>query len=163
MDEAPIGFGWPPSARDPAAPRIETEVAIAAPRERVFDFVTTPALWHRWHPATLGVSGAPPRPLLAGESVVEHIRAGGRRFDATWMVLACERPALWVIATQAEPGAARIAYTLADASLGCRFRRVLEFRSHRLPWRALDGSLARWVLARQSARALANLKTAVEG
>ena len=155
-------FGWPPHPGERPAPRIDTEIVLAAPCERVFDFVTTPALWHTWHPATAGVADVPTRPLVAGESVVEHIRAGGRRFDATWTVLACEPPSLWVIATDSELGSSRIVYRLAPLAGGCRFRRTLEYRSHRMPWRLFDASITRWVLGRQSARALANLKRALE-
>ena len=42
------------------------------------------------------------------------------------------------------------------------FQRTLAFRSKRLPWRLLDSTLTRWILVRQSARALANLKQVLE-
>jgi hypothetical protein len=40
--------------------------------------------------------------------------------------------------------------------------RTLDFRSKRRPWRALDSTLTCWILARQSSRALRNLKKVIE-
>jgi uncharacterized protein YndB with AHSA1/START domain len=156
-------FGWPPQAvANTALPRVETEIGIACPPERVFDYVTTPALWHTWHPATASVRDVPERPLTTGETMVESIAALGRRFDARWTVLACERPRLWVIATSTGNGDARIVYRIAPSADGCRFHRTLDYRSRRWPYRLLDANVARWLLGRQSARALSNLKQVLE-
>jgi uncharacterized protein YndB with AHSA1/START domain len=35
-----------------ASVRVETAIEIERPPQSVFDYVTTPALWHTWHPAT---------------------------------------------------------------------------------------------------------------
>ncbi len=159
---SPDFFRWPPDANDPTAVRIETGTEIACALERAFDFVTNASLWHTWHPATASVRGVPSRPLVTGDTMLESIRAVGRRFDALWTVLACERPRLWVISTSTENGAARIAYRLEPIATGCRFHRTLEFRSRRWPWRALDRNVACWMLSRQSQRALRNLKMVLE-
>lgn len=137
---------------------IVTEVQLPCDAATAFDLVTNPMQWARWHPATAAVRGVENRPLRLGESVIETIAAGGRRFDATWTVLACEPPRRWVIATASAPGDARIAYELQPEAGGCRFVRTLRFRSHAAPWRWLDRNLTRWLLARQSRRALANLR-----
>jgi uncharacterized protein YndB with AHSA1/START domain len=157
-------FAWPP-VESPGCrwPTIDTRIVIDRACERVFDYATTPALWSTWHPATLAVRDAPARPLAAGETMVEQIRALGLRFDARWTVLACERPALWAIATETPRGDARIVYRVSALDTGSLFRRTLQYRSRHWPWRTLDANLTRWLLARQSARALANLKHVVEG
>lgn len=142
--------------------RIETEIAIARPAEAVFDYVSTPALWHTWHPATVEVRDAPNRPLTVGETALELIAVAGRRDFALWRVTACVRPRRWEIVTDTANGCAHITYDIAPEGGGCRFHRTLEFRSKRWPWRALDGSLTRWLLERQSARALRQLKTVLE-
>ena len=139
-----------------------TEIPIARPPEAVFAFATNPFRWARWHPATHAVRGVSDRPLREGETVTEAIRAAGRAFDATWTVLACEPPRRWVIGTDSAHGEAWIEYTLQPDGHGTRFRRVLRFRSHRWPWRALDSTLMRWALNRQSARALARLRAVLE-
>jgi len=156
-------FDWPPQpASGDAPPCIETAIVIARAPARVFEFVTTAARWHEWHPATVAVREAPDRPLTTGETMVETIAALGRRFYARWTVRACEPPRLWVIATTSADGDARVVYRLSPHEDGTRFERRLEYRSHRWPWCLLDGNLTRWALGRQSARALSNLKRVLE-
>jgi uncharacterized protein YndB with AHSA1/START domain len=154
---------WPPAADEPRLAKIETGIVIARPADVVFAFATNASLWHHWHPATEAVSGVENRPLVVGDTVTESIRAAGRRFSATWTVLACEAPTLWVIATRTGEGDARIVYEVRSEGARSRFIRTLQCRSRRWPWSALDGNLTRWVLARQSERALTNLKQVLEG
>jgi uncharacterized protein YndB with AHSA1/START domain len=142
--------------------RIDSEIDLAVPQVDVFDFVTTPAFWSMWHPATEAVFDTPERPLLYGETVFEKIRAGGRRFTAEWTVIACEAPRLWAIATDTDEGEARLTYRLARSERGTRFVRTLAYRSHYAPQRWFDSSVVRWVLTRQSNKALANLKRVLE-
>ena len=144
------------------AVRIETEIYIERTAAEVFDYVTTPALWHTWHPATVSVRDAPDRPLVVGETMRELIAVAGRRNEAVWTVLVCDAPRRWEIGTDAPAGTAHIVYRIAATSVGCRFQRTLDYRSKGWPWRALDSSLTRWILERQSARALANLKAVLE-
>lgn len=92
----------------------------------------------------------------------ELIAVAGRRDEALWTVQACKSPSLWEIATDTDSGVARIRYKLSSTAAGCRFHRSLEFRSKRWPWRMLDSTLTRWILERQSARALRNLKQVLE-
>lgn len=141
---------------------IRTVIDIARPPAAVFDYVTTPMLWHTWHPATVSVRGAPDRPLGAGETAIETIAVAGRRNDATWTVRTCEPPHRWTIATDAPAGAADIEYRIDAVPGGSRFERTLCFRSKHWPWRALDATLTRWILQRQSAKALRNLKRVLE-
>ena len=136
--------------------RFAQAVVLAAPPQQVFDFVTNAAQWKRWHPATHAVRGAPNRPLGAGEQVAEQIHAGWRDFEAVWTVAACEPPHLWRIETSTPHGASAVTYRLDALGTGCRFERTCEFHS-RGAWRLLDGTVARWMLKRQAARALANL------
>jgi hypothetical protein len=142
--------------------RVETQVEILRAPRQVFDFVSTPALWHTWHPATVEVRNVPNRPLGTGETMLELIAVAGRRDEALWTVLACTPPQLWEIATDTAYGAARIVYRITPTAAGCRFHRTLEFRSKRWPWRMLDSTLLRWMLVRQSSRALYRLKQVLE-
>lgn len=137
---------------------VVTEVDLPCAADEAFAFVTNPSRWSRWHPATRAVRGAPDRPLALGETVVERIGAAGRSFEATWTVRACEPPRRWVIETTSAQGDARVEYQLEPLAGGCRFTRLLWFRSRRAPWRWLDRSLTRRLLARQSRRALGNLR-----
>jgi uncharacterized protein YndB with AHSA1/START domain len=154
---------WPPAPDEPPLVTIESAALIRRPIAAVFNFATNASLWTSWHPATAAVTATPRRPLAAGETVTETIRAGGYRFEATWHVLACEPPTRWVIATAARNGDARIVYELFadDAEGPTRFIRTLAYRSHR-PWSLLDRTLTRRLLERQSDRAIDNLKSVLE-
>jgi len=155
---------WPPAADEPKLTTVDSFELIRRPAADVFEFATNASLWSHWHPATDAVSNTPLRPLGAGEQVTETIRFAGRSFPATWTVLACEPPALWVIATSTPRGDARIVYELrADSPTLTRFFRTLAYRSARWPWTMLDASLIRRALGRQSDHAVANLKRVLEG
>jgi uncharacterized protein YndB with AHSA1/START domain len=142
----------------PRFQRIVHSVVIPASQEKVFDFVTNASQWQLWHPATRSVRDVPRRPLTIGETMVEHIRAAHRSFEATWTVTACERPRLWQIRTKTPLGSSVITYRFAPRDGGsCRFERTCDFHSEGW-WRLLDGNVARWMLGRQASRALTNLR-----
>jgi len=142
--------------------KIDTEIHIDRSPQDVFDYVTTPALWHQWHPATVEVRNVPDRPLRLGETMLELIAVAGRHDRALWTVVSCLPPQSWEIATEAQNGAAHITYTLTEMHGGCRFHRRLTYRSKRWLWRLFDSTLIRWVLVRQSRDALQNLKRILE-
>ena len=155
---------WPPAPDEPVLVTIDSAVLIRRPVAAVFDFATNASFWTAWHPATAAVSATPRRPLVTGDTVTEAIRIGLLRFDAVWTVLACERPTLWVIATRARTGDARIVYSLrADEDAGpTRMIRTLQYRSRPWPLTLFDSNAARWTLERQSDQALDNLKRVLE-
>lgn len=144
-------------AADDSAPCLSTTVVIAAGAQELFAWVTNARQWHRWHPATRSVRETPDRPLVRGDGVTESIRVAGRSFDAHWVVVECEAPRRWVIATDSPHGCAWIEYTLAPDPAGSRFTRQLRWRSHAVWWAWCDRWLTRWILARQSRQALLNL------
>ena len=139
-------------------PRSASRRRSTSPARRArLDYVTAPALWATWHPATVDVRDVPARPITTGES-----SGGGDRSRRPSRAGALDRgsvhPAIVLaVATDTPDGTARIEYHLAAAPRGTRFRRVLAFRSKRLPWRLLDTTFTRWMLERQSRKALRNL------
>jgi hypothetical protein len=50
-----------------------------------------------------------------------------------------------------------VSYELRAENGGTRFQRSCEFASNG-PWSLLDGNVAKWMLSRQAATALANLR-----
>lgn len=136
--------------------RIIHTADIDCPPPQLFSFVTNPTHWRRWHPATHAVRDVPDRPLVVGETVVEHIKAAHRSFEATWTVTQCDPSRLWRIETATPYGASVLTYRITPTLAGSRFERTCDFRSQGL-WRLLDGNLTRWLLSRQAARALRNL------
>ena len=155
-----------PRAVEPRWQTLVNEVLIAADPVRVHAYATNASRWHEWHPATRSVDALPDRPLQLGEVVREHIRAGGRRFSASWTVVAADAPHHWAIVTDTPEGAARLTYRLSparlsDGSPGTRFERTLECRSKGRLRRLLDPILIPLVLGLQSRRALAQLRNAL--
>ncbi len=142
--------------------QIDTEIEIARPQQEVFDYVTTATLWHTWHPATVEVLHAPERPLITGETALEYIAVYGRRDQVLWTVISCAAPEHWGIAADTQKGTASISYWFAANAQGCYFHRTLRFRSKSLVWRLFDGTLVRFLLNRQSTRALRKLKHILE-
>ena len=138
-------------------PRFTQSVHLDAPPQAVYDFVTNASLWPTWHPATRAVRDVPARPLVLGETMVEDIRAGWRHEEATWRVTEYLPPRRWTIAAQSPRGHATVSYDLQAETGGTRFERTCEFATVG-PLSFLDGSLVQWLLRRQAARALENLR-----
>src|SRR4030095_17088653 len=104
--------------------RICNSIQIRQPIERVFDFITTPANWPQWHPASLSVGGDADHSLLPGEAVTENISVAGRRGLVTWLVRERIAPHRWVIEGAGEGGGhANIAYTLGPPPGGTHLQR----------------------------------------
>lgn len=141
---------------------LEHSIHIAAAPAVVHAYATNASRWAEWHPATRGTGPLPDRPLAAGETIVEHIAAGGRRFSACWVVREAQAPRRWVIDTATAQGRARITYALDAEGTGTRFRRTLQCESAAAWLRWLDPLLVPLMLGPQSRRALARLKQRVE-
>jgi uncharacterized protein YndB with AHSA1/START domain len=143
--------------------RIVTAVDIGRPVERVFEYVTTPANWPRWHPASLRVLGATDHSLLVGEQVTEEFRVAGQPGSAVWTVRERQAPHRWVIDGASENGnQATITYTLTAHDGGTHFQRELAFAEVRSRDGAMDlAELGRHV-EEESAAALRRLKEVLE-
>ncbi len=109
-------------------PSMQHEILIASPLEPVFDYVSTPGRWPEWHPSSLRLEAGADRPLTAGESFEEDIRAGGRKTHLSWIVRECRRPELWVADARGENGIRlQLEYRLTAAAGGTRFVRTLSY------------------------------------
>jgi len=143
--------------------RIVTTIHINTSMEEVFDFLTTPGNWPRWHPSSLGVHGAVDHSLDVGEQVTEDYRVAGQNGTAVWTVRERAAPIRWVIDGVAESGnEATITYTLTGDAHGTQFQRELELT--KLP--ALDPktdlTAFRQAVESESAEALRRLKNVLE-
>jgi uncharacterized protein YndB with AHSA1/START domain len=144
--------------------RIVNEVAIARPQQQVYDYVTTPANWPRWHPSSLAVHGATDHSLALGESVVEDFIVAGRRGAVTWTVVAREAPLRWAIDGKNvdSRGGGTVTYTLSPEGGGTRFTRVLTYHMPNLLAGILNEFGVRDRVAAESSEAVARLKAALE-
>jgi uncharacterized protein YndB with AHSA1/START domain len=144
--------------------RIANEITIARPRQQVYDYVTTPANWPRWHPSSLAVRGATDHPLALGESVVEDFIVAGNRGTVTWTVVTREPPVRWSIEGRnvGSRGGGTVTYVLLPDEAGTRFERVLTYRTPNLLAAILDHFGVRERVAAESAEAVMRLKAALE-
>jgi uncharacterized protein YndB with AHSA1/START domain len=143
--------------------RIVTTTAIDRPVAQVYEYVTTPGNWPKWHPSSLAVSGATDHSLAVGEAVTEEFVVAGRRGRARWTVTGREAPSRWRIEAEVDGRRAGvITYTVAPEGAGSRFVRELVYRSPN-PFFALLNSLSiRAQVEAESAEALRRLKQAIE-
>ena len=143
--------------------RILTSISIRRPIEQVFDFVTTPANWPKWHPSSLSVSGATDHSLKAGEEVTEEFLVAGRRGRVVWKVRERTHPKRWVIEGRTEKGGGgRITYALTPVSGGTNFEREFVYTMPNIFMEALDWLLFRRRIEAESAEALQRLKEVLE-
>lgn len=143
--------------------RICNKIQISQPIEQVFDFITTPANWPRWHPASVSVSGNADHSLLQGESVREDISVAGRRGQVTWLVRERSAPRRWVIdGTSKDGGRATITYTLNPHPDGTDFERELVYAMPNPLLAFLDWLIIRSRMKSDSAEALQRLKQLLE-
>ncbi|HEY7320331.1 MAG TPA: SRPBCC family protein [Candidatus Binatia bacterium] len=143
--------------------RISNSIEIRRPIEEVFDFITTPANWPRWHPASVSVGGNADHSLLAGEQVSEKFSIAGYRGLATWRVRERSVSRRWVIdGTGEKGGAATIIYTLTENPNGTSFQRELVYTVPNTLLHLLDWFFLRRRMRADSAEALRRLKQLLE-
>jgi uncharacterized protein YndB with AHSA1/START domain len=143
--------------------RVVNRIEIAAPPERVFNYVTAPTNWPRWHPASRAVRGVTERTPQIGESVVETFEIAGRRGEATWTTAELDPPRRWVIVSGApRSSSARLVYTLTAKDGGTVWERDLTYRGANLLFGILNALQIRSVMESDSAKALANVKRQIE-
>jgi uncharacterized protein YndB with AHSA1/START domain len=143
--------------------RILTTTYLRRPIEEVFDFLTTPANWPRWHPSSLKVMGAVDHSLEVGEQCTEQFRVAGENGTAVWTVRERQAPRRWVIEGVGENGnEAVITYALKAQGGGTTFERELVFTK-------IEADLSQTALAAfhrlieaESTEALRRLKAVLE-
>jgi hypothetical protein len=143
--------------------RVVTAIIIRAPRQRVFDYITTPSNWPGWHPSSLAVFGATNHSLEVGEQVTEDFLIAGRRVRVVWTVHERQEGASWVIEGQvASSGSGTIRYTLAEVPEGTHFTRNFVYTMTNPVMALLDLLYVCRRITRDSAIALANVARILE-
>jgi uncharacterized protein YndB with AHSA1/START domain len=142
--------------------RIVVAVDIRRPIGLVFDYITTPASWPAWHPASCAVSGPVDHSLMIGEEVTEEFVTGSRKGSCLWQVTQREAPQLWTIMTSTPQVRAEITYRLKALGGTTRFERELNYVAAGIWFRILDFLLIRRRVQRESRIALEQLKERLE-
>jgi len=143
--------------------RICNSIQIRQPIEQVFDFITTPANWPQWHPASVSVGGNADHSLLPGEEVTENISVAGHQGQVSWVVRERSKPHRWIIdGTGKDGGRATITYTLTENSDGTHFDRELIYTMPNTLLAVLDWLIIRSRMKANSDEALRRLKDRLE-
>ena len=143
--------------------RICNRIQIRRPIEQVFDFITTPANWPQWHPASVSVGGNADHSLLPGEQVMENISVAGHHGQVTWLVRERSAPHRWAIdGTGKDGGRATITYTLTPHPDGTTFDRELVYTMPNALLAVLDWLIIRSLMKADSDGALRRLKRLLE-
>jgi uncharacterized protein YndB with AHSA1/START domain len=138
--------------------------AIQKPVKSVFDFVTTPANWPRWHPSSLKVDGAADHSLEVGEQVIEEFLVAGRHGHVVWAVQECQPPHRWVIEGQivGSQNGGIVAYTLTPQPDGTTFERVFSYNFSNPVLIFIDWLILRRRVQAESDEAVRRLKRLLE-
>lgn len=124
-----------------------------------YDYLTIPACWHEWHPASLGTVPDERRSQPAGATFEERIRAAGFRRRLRWRVVAAQRPDFWEGAATMDDGSTvRLRYDFATDGDRTIFTRTLDYTIAPLWLRIVDALFGRFRIRRESAAALRRLQ-----
>jgi hypothetical protein len=151
--------------------RIRDSIEIGQPAARVFDYVTTPGYWPRWHPSSNAVHGAVDHSLQVGEQVTEDFSVAGRDGQVVWTVVERSQPSHWKIAGRIGGRlAGTVQYDLAPAAgetdasgaSATRFTREFDYAAPNLLFSILNRVSLRTRIERESTAAVQGLKRELE-
>lgn len=143
---------------------VQLSARLAAPPAQVYDYVTRPARWKEWHPASLGTPGQGDASLAAGAAFEEDIRAAGIRRHLRWQVLDSQPGVRWAArAVMGDGSTVHLLYEFSAAGDGTQFTRTLDYRIKPLLLRLANDWILWRRVRRESGRALANLARRFHG
>ncbi len=145
---------------------IISTIDIPRPVEAVFEYVTTPGNWPKWHPSSEHVAGATDHSLGVGEQVTEDYVVAGRGGTVIWTVRERIAPTRWVIEgaiTTGSGGGGTITYTCIPRDGGTHFVREFVYRMPNLLYAVLDGLIIRRRIAAESDQALRQRREVLVG
>jgi uncharacterized protein YndB with AHSA1/START domain len=142
---------------------VRTEIDIDRAPHDVYEYVSTPSNWPRWHPSSIAVKGNANHSLALGESVVEEFNVAGRHGFATWRVVARDADRLWQIEGEIDGHPAGVVtYMLTKSGTGTHFVRLFDYRSRTILFAIVNALGLRDRITAESEKALAQLRVLLE-
>jgi uncharacterized protein YndB with AHSA1/START domain len=144
---------------------IVTHSLIQRRPAEVFDYVTTPANWPKWHPSSVAVRGpGADHSSLVGEEITEDFRVAGRSGTVTWRVIESIEPSSWAIegVIQGRSNGGVVRYELAPTETGTSFTRTFSYPTPGALFTFLDRLFVRRRVRRESADAVRRLRKLLE-
>jgi uncharacterized protein YndB with AHSA1/START domain len=143
--------------------KLEREIHIDAPPERVYDVVCDPNCLGRWVTIQESLEQAPDGDLERGSRLVQRLKVAGQRFTVTWTVKAADRPSKIVWEGSGPLGTtASAVYTLERNADGTTFFYSNEYKLPGGPLGAAVGRGLRRAGGREADRTLERLKNLIE-
>ena len=143
--------------------KLEREIDIDAPRDRVYDILLDPECLGEWVTIQEELEEAPDGDLAKGDRLVQRMKVAGRRFKVTWKVLRAERPSCIEWEGTGPMGTrAKAVYEFSANGGGTRFSYLNEYElpggaAGRFAGRALRGASGR-----EADKTLKRLKALIE-
>lgn len=137
---------------------IQLEQFILASTQAVYDYVTRPARWKEWHPASLGAQEHAAESLAAGARFEEDILSAGIKRHLRWTVEEAEPGVRWAASAVMDDGSTvHLLYRFEGRNTGMNFTRTLRYHVKPLHLRIVN-ALFMWRRVQAESRlALSNL------
>jgi uncharacterized protein YndB with AHSA1/START domain len=133
-------------------------IVIAATAEAVFDYVTNPKSWPQWLPSSHDID-CEDRPMRFGDTFHERWSTRSGPVSLDWLVIACDRPYLWIGLTHMSvTGPIVVQYVCDEVDGGTKFTRTV--RNPARPKAPTAEMIAR--IDAEAELGLANIKRIVE-
>ena len=133
-------------------------ILCATKPEVVFDYVTNPKTWPQWIASSHDLV-CENRPMRFGDRFHEYWSTRSGPVELDWLVIACDRPRVWIGLTQTEfTGPIVVQYTCEPVGAGARFTRTL--RNPARPKPPTPDMISR--IDAEAQAALENIRTNVE-
>jgi uncharacterized protein YndB with AHSA1/START domain len=144
--------------------QVVTSVVISRTPDEVFEYVSTPANWPKWHPSSLGVTGAIDHSLEIGEACTEAYRVAGSEGSCVWTVIERDPGKYWKIAGKVigRPSAGTVAYRIGPHEEGTFFEREFDYDTPTAGLTEEQQKAARKMIEAESREAVTNLKAVLE-
>lgn len=144
--------------------RVQRDIEIAAPPERVYEVVMDPHRLGDWVTIHAGLREAPSDGLSRGSTLSQSLKLAGQRFTVRWRVVEDDRPSRVVWEGSGPVGStARVVYELApNGAGGTRFTYVNEYALPGGVLGRLGGRAVAPASRRESERSLRRLKALIE-
>lgn len=137
---------------------IQLDQFILATPQAVYDYVTRPALWKEWHPASLGADPHAAESLGAGARFEEDILSAGIKRHLRWVVEQAEPGKAWSARAVMDDGSTvHLRYRFEPRNTGMNFTRTLDYRVKPLHLRLANGLFMWRRVQAESRKALGNL------
>ena len=148
----------------PVNTQLVNRIEIHAPIAQIYNYVSTPDLWHEWHSQSLWVKPKLNRSLQQADVFEELIQTQLGQDHLSWQVKVSESPTLWVATAYNHDKDVniRLQYALEQNGPHSEFVRTLDYEVPNFLYHLLNSLYFKKQMTKKSAHALEALKIKIE-